>query len=155
MSIELSFHGAAQTVTGSCFRLQTPHSSVLIDCGLFQGSKTLRELNYQPFPFRPDSIDAVLLTHAHIDHAGVLPKLVRHGFKGNIHTTEPSMDLSSVMLPDSGYIQESEVKRLNKRNRQRGRKEVTPIYTVQDALQAVEQFSPSETSTSTEVEPSI
>jgi len=144
MSIELSFHGAAQTVTGSCFRLRTPHSSVLIDCGLFQGSKTLRELNYQHFPFRPDSIDAVLLTHAHIDHAGVLPKLVRHGFKGNIHTTEPSMDLSSVMLPDSGHIQESEVRRLNKRNRQRGRKQVSPIYTMQDAMQAVEQFSPVE-----------
>ncbi len=144
MSIELSFHGAAQTVTGSCFRLKTPHSSVLIDCGLFQGSKTLRELNYQPLPFRPDSIDAVLLTHAHIDHAGVLPKLVRHGFKGKIHATEPSIDLSSVMLPDSGHIQESEVERLNRRNRQRGRKEVKPIYTMQDALQAVEQFSPVE-----------
>jgi len=144
MSIELSFHGAAQTVTGSCFRLKTPHSSVLIDCGLFQGSKTLRELNYQPLPFRPDSIDAVLLTHAHIDHAGVLPKLVRHGFKGKIHTTEPSMDLSSVMLPDSGHIQETEVERLNRRNRQRGRKEVSPIYTMQDALQAVQQISPVE-----------
>lgn len=144
MSIELSFHGAARTVTGSCFRLKTPHSSVLIDCGLFQGSKTLRELNYQPLPFAPDSIDAVLLTHAHIDHAGVLPKLVRHGFTGKIHATEPTIDLSSVMLPDSGNIQESEVERLNRRNRQRGRKEVTPIYTMDDALRTVEQFSPVE-----------
>ena len=144
MSIELSFHGAARTVTGSCFRLKTPHSCVLIDCGLFQGSKTLRELNYQPLPFKPDSIDAVLLTHAHIDHAGILPKLVRHGFKGKIHATEPSMDLSSVMLPDSGNIQEIEVERLNRRNRQRDRKQVNPIYTMDDAFRTIEQFSPVE-----------
>lgn len=141
MSVNLSFHGAARTVTGSCFRLKTPHSTILVDCGLFQGSKTLRELNYQPFPFRPADIDAVLLTHAHIDHAGQLPKLCRHGFKGRIHATAPTTDLSSVMLPDSGHIQETEVERLNKRNRQRGRKQVEPIYTMQDALQTVQQFS--------------
>ena len=144
MTLKIQFLGAAGTVTGSRFLVSDPHTRFLVDCGLFQGSKTLRELNYQPLPFAPDSIDAVLLTHAHIDHAGVLPKLVRHGFAGKIHATEPTADLSSVMLPDSGSIQESEVERLNRRNRQRGRKEVTPIYTMEDALQTVEQFSPVE-----------
>ncbi|MGB7204117.1 MAG: MBL fold metallo-hydrolase [Anderseniella sp.] len=155
MSIDLSFHGAARTVTGSCFRLKTPTSCVLIDCGLFQGSKTLRELNYQPFPFRPDSIDAVLLTHAHIDHAGQLPKLVRHGFHGKIHATTPTIDLSGVMLPDSGHIQETEVERLNRRNRQRGRKQVEPIYTMNDALKTVEQFSPVDYEVWVQVTPDI
>ncbi len=155
MSIELSFHGAARTVTGSCFRLTTPRSSILVDCGLFQGSKTLRELNYQPFPFRPDDIDAVLLTHAHIDHAGQLPKLVKHGFMGMIHATKPTIDLSSVMLPDSGHIQETEVERLNRRNRQRGHKLVTPIYTLQDALDTQERFSAVDYETWIQVRPDI
>ncbi len=141
MTIELSFHGAARTVTGSCFRLKTRAGTVLVDCGLFQGSKTLRELNYQPFPFRPADIDAVILTHAHIDHTGLIPKLTSRGFKGAIHATVPTVDLCSVMLPDSGHIQESEVERLNRRNRQRGHKMIEPIYTLRDALAAMEQFT--------------
>lgn len=141
MSVHLSFHGAARTVTGSCFRLRTRAGTVLVDCGLFQGSKTLRELNYGDFPFRPSDIDAVILTHAHIDHSGLLPKLCRLGFNGTIHTTVPTVDLCSVMLPDSGHIQESEVDRLNRRNRQRGRKQVEPIYTLRDALACMEQFA--------------
>ena len=120
MSLSLTFHGAAGTVTGSCFRLSTPSGDVLIDCGMFQGTKTIRELNYRPFPFDPSSIAAVLLTHAHIDHSGLLPKLTRLGFRGRIYATGGTVDLLEYMLPDSGYIQEGEVERLNRRNRQRG-----------------------------------
>ncbi|PLX36473.1 MAG: MBL fold metallo-hydrolase [Hyphomicrobiales bacterium] len=138
----LRFFGASGGVTGSCFELDTVGGRVLVDCGLFQGSKTEKELNYKPFPFEARDIDAVVLTHAHIDHSGLLPKLVRAGFEGSIFATPPTADLCSVMLPDSGYIQEMEVRHLNKRNRRRGRKAVTPIYTQADAFRTMEQFRP-------------
>ncbi len=140
MKLSLTFHGAVGTVTGSCFRLQTGDGDVLIDCGLFQGTKTVKELNYRPFPFNPSAIKAVLLSHAHIDHSGLLPKLVRQGFKGPVYTTGGTADLLEFMLPDSGYIQEMEVERLNRRNRQRGRAAVQPIYTQADAQAAIKRL---------------
>ncbi|WGV16859.1 MBL fold metallo-hydrolase [Fuscovulum ytuae] len=136
----LTFHGAARGVTGSCFRLQTRHGAVLVDCGMFQGSKTEKALNYRPFPFDVRQIDAVLLTHAHIDHSGLLPKLVKDGFSGPIHATPATVDLCGVMLPDSAHIQESEVEMLNRRNRRRGGEEVTPIYDGRDAARTLERF---------------
>ncbi|MGQ9367173.1 MBL fold metallo-hydrolase RNA specificity domain-containing protein [Azospirillum sp. A39] len=141
-SLTLTFHGAAGTVTGSCFRLDTPAGALLVDCGLFQGTKTVRELNYRDFPFAPADIAAVLLTHAHIDHSGLLPKLTRQGFRGPVHATAGTVDLLTYMLPDSGYIQETEVDRLNRRNRQRGRPAVEPIYTREDAERALRRLRP-------------
>ncbi|SON57828.1 Ribonuclease [Hartmannibacter diazotrophicus] len=138
----LTFHGAARAVTGSCFRLETGQGQVLIDCGLFQGSKTEKELNYRPFPFDPRQIDAVVLSHAHIDHSGLLPKLTRHGFEGTIHATPATMDLCDVMLADSAHIQEIEVEQYNRRAARRRRGKVTPIYTIADATACLKQFTP-------------
>lgn len=138
----LRFHGAARGVTGSCYEIDTGRSRILVDCGMFQGSKSERELNYGAFPFEPASVDAVLLTHAHIDHSGLLPKLVKHGFSGPIHTNSATIDLCSVMLPDSAHIQETEVLQLNRRNSQRGRPSVTPIYTQEDAAACMTLFRP-------------
>jgi metallo-beta-lactamase family protein len=123
---------------------ETPSSRIVVDCGLFQGPKTLKALNYGAFPFRPSDVDAVLLTHAHIDHSGLLPKLVREGFRGRILATRGTIDLCSYMLPDAGSIQESEVVTLNRRNAARGRSTVAPIYTQADAIASLDYFHPVE-----------
>jgi metallo-beta-lactamase family protein len=120
--------------------LETDEARILVDCGLFQGPKTEKELNYRPFPFRPAAIDAVVLTHAHIDHSGLVPKLVKNRFCGPIYATGPTVDLCSVMLPDSGYIQQFEVDHLNRRNAQRGKAPVEAIYTAEDAKACLTQF---------------
>ncbi|TPK62568.1 MULTISPECIES: MBL fold metallo-hydrolase [unclassified Mesorhizobium] len=136
----LRFHGAAHGVTGSCYEIETSRWRVLVDCGLFQGSKSERELNYGQFPFPPETIDAVILTHAHIDHSGLLAKLVKEGFSGPIHSTRATIDLCSVMLPDAAHIQEMEVEQLNRRNARRGRPLVEPIYTLSDAAACMTLF---------------
>ena len=141
MAVTLTFHGACGIVTGSCFRIATADSTILVDCGLFQGTKTVKELNYRPFPFDPKKVDSVLLTHAHIDHCGLLPKLVRAGFDGTIWATAATNDLLSYVLPDSGHIQEWEVERLNARNLRRGRLPIDPIYTQADAERTLGQLS--------------
>ena len=140
MTVKLAFHGAAGCVTGFCAHLTTGKAQVLIDCGLFQGPKTLKALNYDPFPFEPKRLDAVLLTHAHIDHSGQLPKLMRAGFGGPIYATAATRDLCGVLLPDAGHIQEDEVRFLNRRNEHRGRGPVTPIFTARDAERIMRQF---------------
>jgi len=133
MTTRLIFHGAAGTVTGSATLIEHAGHRVLVDCGLFQGSKTVKELNYRPFPFAPADVQAVLLTHAHIDHCGLLPKLALAGFEGPILTSAGTRDLLTYMLPDSGSIQELEVEHLNRRRQQRGEALVAPIYTKADA----------------------
>ncbi|WP_291297304.1 MBL fold metallo-hydrolase RNA specificity domain-containing protein [Elioraea sp.] len=141
MDPTLIFHGAAGTVTGSCLRILANGAEILIDCGLFQGPKTIKALNWRPFPFEAKRIDAVILTHAHIDHAGLIPRLAREGYKGRVHATAATADLAAVMLPDSGYIQETEVERLNRRNAARGKPPVAPIYTRADAEACLSLFA--------------
>ncbi|UZE50439.1 MBL fold metallo-hydrolase [Rhodopseudomonas sp. P2A-2r] len=155
MSVTIQFCGAARTVTGSCYLFRTQTGRFLVDCGLFQGQKTLKELNYGAFPFAPADIDTVLLTHAHIDHSGLLPKLVSEGFGGPILATRGTIDLCSYMLPDAGSIQESEVAALNRRNIARGRPEVSPIYTQADAIASLDAFRPVEYETWADVIPGV
>lgn len=142
MSVTLHVHGAAGTVTGSCHRLVTPAGSLLIDCGMFQGPKSLRALNYRRFPFDAAEIAAMLLTHAHIDHTGLLPKLALAGFRGPVWTTEATSDLLHWLLPDAGAIQENDVERLNRRNARRGEPPVAPIYTRTDAEASLALLQP-------------
>lgn len=138
----ITFHGAARCVTGSCFRLATAAGDILIDCGMFQGAKTEKELNYRALPFAARDIAAVVLSHAHIDHSGLLPKLVREGFSGPIYATDPTRDLAGVMLPDSAHIQESEVTQLNRRRLRSNSGAVEPIYSAADVDACLKLFRP-------------
>jgi metallo-beta-lactamase family protein len=122
---------------------------------MFQGAKSLKALNYERFPFDPGQIDGVLLTHAHIDHSGLLPKLARAGYHGPVWATAGSRDLCAVMLADSAHIQESEVEQLNRRNQRRGRPTVAPIYTVKDAARTMELFRQVKTGDEVEVAPGV
>lgn len=141
MSLSLSFLGAAGTVTGSRFLLEREGRLVLVDCGLFQGQRELRQRNWAPFPVDPASIDAVLLTHAHIDHSGYLPALVRDGFKGRIYCSHASMELCAILLKDSAFLQEKDASYANRHGFSR-HVPAKPLYTVPDAEAALLLFSP-------------
>ena len=134
--MKLHFLGAAGEVTGSCFLVEGANARFLVDCGMIQGGREAPTRNRKQFEFDPESIDFVLLSHAHIDHSGLLPKLTRAGFSGPIFTTHASADLLGVMLPDSGHIQEYESER---EARRRGGKATPPLYTVADAKACLEQ----------------
>jgi len=134
---KLTFCGAAGTVTGSCSHIESDHGNFVVDCGLFQGNKTTQALNYGQFTFDPSKAEFLILTHAHIDHSGLLPKLVKAGFNGTIYATEPTCDLLQFMLRDSAYIQESNAQRQNKRRRRKGQDEIEPIYSMEDAEKAL------------------
>lgn len=137
MTVTLHFHGAAGTVTGSCYRVDHPGGHFLVDCGLFQGNRSVRELNLKPTPFAVQSIDFLLLTHAHIDHVGLLPKLYAEGWSGPAWMTEPTAGLLEYMLPDSAGIQESEAERETRKRSRRGDEPVKPLYTMGDADEAL------------------
>lgn len=142
-SSTLSFLGAAQTVTGSRYLIESGGRRILVDCGLFQGYKSLRERNRRAFPVAPDSIDAIVLTHAHLDHSGYIPALVRDGFTGPIHTTSGTAELCSVLLPDSGYLLEEEASFAKKRGSSK-HQEPRPVYTAADAVRSLDFFHPRE-----------
>lgn len=134
---KLTFCGAAGTVTGSCSHIESDSGNFLVDCGLFQGNKTTQALNYGQFTFDASKAEFLILTHAHIDHSGLLPKLVKAGFKGTIFATAPSADLLQFMLRDSAYIQESNAERQNKKRAREGQKKIEPIYSMVDAEEAL------------------
>jgi metallo-beta-lactamase family protein len=140
--MKIKFLGATKTVTGSFFVLETESRRFAVDCGLFQGMKEIKERNYQDFVIEPGSIDFLILTHAHIDHTGLVPKLCKHGFKGPIYCSYPTAELATVLLPDAGYIQEMEVERKNRKFLRAGKDVIEPIYTAEDALDCLKQFQP-------------
>ncbi len=138
--MQLSFWGAAQTVTGSMHLLQVNGQRILLDCGLYQGKRSLSYERNLNFPFDPASIDVVILSHAHIDHSGNLPNLVKQGFRGSIWSTPATRDLCVAMLQDSGYIQEQDAAYVNRKRVRDGLPPVEPLYTKRDALEAIKQF---------------
>ena len=140
--LTVTFHGAAQTVTGSCMEFSSGSHAVLVDCGMFQGSRTLEALNHQECPFDPAGIDSIILTHAHIDHSGLLPKLVAQGFKGEVWCTQETIDLLEHMLADSGRIHEFEAERRNRRRDRAGDEPFIPLYTEHQAMLAWERCRP-------------
>lgn len=138
--MKISFLGAAKTVTGSCFHIETDTCSFLVDCGMFQGSSADEARNHDPFPFNPADLDFVVLTHAHVDHSGRLPKLYIDGFQGPIFATKATAELCAIMLPDSGHIQEFENEWVNRKRERAGLPPVRPLYTVRDAIDCIRLF---------------
>lgn len=140
--MKIKFCGAAVSVTGSCHLLSTDRHKILLDCGQFQGGKAQDALNFEPFPFDIEEIEAVVLSHAHIDHCGRLPLLMKRGYKGPIYCTSATADLLDVMLKDSGYIHEKEAEWKNKKAERNGRPKVEPLYTFDDAAECLKQVVP-------------
>ena len=141
MAVTLTFLGAAQTVTGSKHLLEVDGKRVLIDAGLFQGEKELRERNWSPLPVPASSLDAVVLTHAHLDHCGYLPKLIAEGYKGRVYCTSGTAALARLVMVDSGKIHEEDADRANRHNYSK-HKPALPLYTVENAWQAVDRLQP-------------
>lgn len=137
--MDITFLGATETVTGSKYLLSFDNKKILVDCGLYQGRKELRLRNWNTLPIDPTTIDAVLLTHAHIDHTGYLPLLVRNGFRGKIYSTEGTKDLCSILLPDSGHLQEEEAEIANKYGYSK-HTPALPLYTQKDGEDALNYF---------------
>jgi metallo-beta-lactamase family protein len=135
----LTFFGAAGTVTGSRTLVTTEHARVLVDCGLFQGGRALKDLNWQPLPVDPLAIDSIVLTHAHLDHSGYLPRLIADGYFGQVHVTPGTADLLGILLPDAGHLQEEEAEHANRKGWSR-HQPAMPLFTVADAEKVLERL---------------
>ena len=138
--MDIRFHGAAGEVTGSCHLVEVAGRRVLLDCGLIQGSRADEARNREPFPFDPAGIDAVILSHAHIDHSGRIPLLIGSGFAGPVYTHHASRDLCRIMLKDAGYLNEKDAEWENRKRLRKGLKPVRPLYGMQDAIDAMRRF---------------
>ncbi|MGL4369123.1 MAG: MBL fold metallo-hydrolase, partial [Spirochaetota bacterium] len=140
--MKIEFVGAARTVTGSSYIIKNREFTIMVDCGMFQGTRELRDRNQLKLIYAPDKIDALVLTHAHIDHSGLVPKLVKEGFTGPIFGTTATVDLLSVMLPDSAHIQEMDAEWNDRRRKKAGREPVGPLYTEEDAQKSLKYLKP-------------
>ncbi len=152
--MQIQFHGAAQTVTGSQFLLLVNGKKLLVDCGMYQGPRAESYTRNQKFPFDPALVDAAVLTHAHIDHSGNLPNLVKSGFAGPIYATPATAQLADIMLRDSGHIQEADAEYLN-RHRSGDQPQIEPLYTLEDAVHVATHFHPVKYDTSFEPLPGV
>jgi len=141
LGLNLSFLGGAGTVTGSKYLVEHEKHKLLVDCGLFQGFKALRLKNWAPFPVEPGSIDVVVLTHAHLDHCGYLPLLIKRGFRGPVYCSRATRDLCSILLPDAGHLQEKDAEFANRHGFSK-HKPALPLYTLEDARAALEHLTP-------------
>lgn len=138
----VTLHGAANEVTGSCYLVETGNARILIDCGMFQGSKHLERMNFIPQAINPKKLDAVVLTHGHLDHCGRLPLLVKAGYRGKIYGTDGTLDIARLILTDAAKIQSDDTERENRKRAKAGQKPVKPLFTVSDAEQVFKLFAP-------------
>ena len=153
--MKITFLGATKTVTGSNFLVEGAGKKFLVDCGMYQGSSKDEMKNSEPFPFDVKDIDFMLLTHAHIDHSGRIPKLYVEGYRNPVITTKATRDLCSIMLPDSGHIQEQEIEWRNKKRMREGKEALPPLYTAEDAIHTMEIFKPVNYDEIVEIDPNI
>lgn len=153
--MKLTSYGAAGEVTGSCHLLEVGGARILLDCGLIQGRRKDELRNHDPFPFEPAMLDAVVLSHAHIDHSGRLPMLISQGFKGSIHTHEASADLARILLKDSAYLNQRDVEYRNKRRARKGKPPLTPLYEQSDVDETLRRFVPYRYGATNEIAPGV
>lgn len=153
--MKITFLGATKTVTGSNFLLEAAGKKIIIDCGLYQGKALEERENYEEFAYNVHDIDFMLLTHAHIDHSGKIPKLYNDGYRNPIYATKATCDLCSIMLPDSGHIQEMENEWKNRKRVRSGKPSLPPLYTAEDAIKSLEIFKPVQYDEIVEIDPNI
>ena len=153
--MKITFLGATKMVTGSNYLVEAAGKKFLVDCGMWQGKSELEDKNTEPFDYNPKEIDFMLLTHAHIDHSGRIPKLYNEGYRNKIYAHKATCDLCALMLPDSGHIQEMEAQWKNKKRIRKGEKEVPPMYTAEEAAKCLEIFEPVQYDEIIEITPQI